>query len=423
MYKNDYNIPDFMNSADFWMNDISDSKEIMLSVDEINEFNNKLKPIVNSLYSIDKETATIASKILIGYIQSYELPLSDMYDSNGELLHQDYYEKIIHNTNLDAIKDYTTIKYGISVRKTSVRSFPVENSIFSSIEQSKTNNFDRFQETGLFPCEPVLILHESSDKKWYFVKLYNYFGWVKTDDIAIAENKEQIFDYTNCKDFLLVTVKEATLIINENDSSPITITCGMGTKLSLMENHMVKFPTRSSNGKLVFKSAVISNNEDIIKGYLPYTRYNIINQALRFIDTPYDWGDKFSGKDCSSFILTIYKCFGFLLPRNANQQESSFLSSVNSLVFTKEDTLENRNVKMDKLNPGDALFMKGHVMMYLGKYKFIHYMIHSFAGYGVKKEAVYESRKAMLVAITPVDLPKADGVPFILKFTSSVHYQ
>ena len=78
---------------------------------------------------------------------------------------------------------------------------------------------------------------------------------------------------------------------------------------------------------------------------------------------------------------------------------------------------------MDKLKPGAALFLQGHVMMYLGKYTGTHYMIHSFSGYGVKNGSGYESRTALLVAISPVDLPSASGLPFVQKFTSAVHYQ
>jgi hypothetical protein len=422
MYKDDIKFPDSMYLASFWMDKISDSKDIIISCREIEEFNIKLKSIIPSLYFLEKEEETISSKTLVEHIQSYGLPLSDMYDSNGKLIGKDYYEEIIDNTNLDGIKDYTAVKYGISIRKSSIRSFPVENAIFSSTLHSKINNFDRFQETGFFSCEPVLILHESRDKKWYFVKIYNYFGWVKTDDIALSKHKEEVFDYANCKDFLMVTGKEATLIIDEKDSAPITIKCGMGTKLCTV-NNMVRFPTRNNSGQLIFKSAFISENGEVIKGNLPYTKYNIINQALKFIDTPYDWGDKFLGRDCSSFILSIYKCFGFLLPRNADEQEDSFLAIDKSILFNKEDTIKNRYSKMEGLRPGAALFMKGHVMMYLGKYKGNHYMIHSFAGYGVKKQASLEARTALLVAISPVDLLTGDGVPFIEKFTSAIHYE
>ena len=422
MYKDDFKFPNFMYLASFWLEDITASKEIILSLAEIKEFNTKLKSMIPSLYSLENEEDIISSKTLIEYLHTYRIPVSDMYDLNEKLIQKAYYENIIDNTNLDEVKDYSTVKYGMSIRKSSIRKFPIENPIFSSTEHCKINNFDRFQETGIFACEPLLIFHESRDKKWYFVKVYNYLGWVKTEDVALAKCREQIFEYANCKDFLMVTGKEVTLIIDEKGSSLVTIKCGMGTKLCIL-NNIIKFPIRNINGELVFKNATIDENQDIIKGNLPYTLYNIINQALKFIDTPYDWGDKFSGKDCSSFILTIYKCFGLLLPRNADEQENSFLTVNNSFLFNKSDTLKSRYSKMDKLKPGAVLFTKGHVMMYLGKYKGNYCMIHSFSGYSVKTGSSLESRKALIVAISSVDLLSADGVPFIQKFTSAVHYQ
>ncbi|MBU3101965.1 MULTISPECIES: C40 family peptidase [Clostridium] len=431
MYNDDYKFPDFMKKASFWMKDITDAKKTILSTDEIKKFNDNLKLKITSLYDLDRIDDTISSKTLIKHIQSYKLPMKDMYDINGELLHNDYFKKIIGNTNLEEIKDFTLIKYGMSIRKTSVRSFPVNTPAFSSIEHSKINNFDRFQETSCFPFEPVLILHQSADKQWYFVNIYNYFGWVKTEDIAVATDKEEVFEYARSKDFLMVIAKETTLTLNKKSSSPITIKCGMGTRLcylnnnesNLVHDYKIRFPTRGSRGNILFKTGIISENKDIIKGNLPYTRYNIINQALKFIGTPYDWGDKFSGKDCSSFILTIYKCFGILLPRNDDQQENSFVNDVNSIVFNKDDILNKRYSKIDKLKPGAAIFMQGHVMMYLGKYKETHYMVHSFSQYSVKKGSSYETRTALVVAISNVELSTTSGIPFIQKFTSAVHYE
>lgn len=78
---------------------------------------------------------------------------------------------------------------------------------------------------------------------------------------------------------------------------------------------------------------------------------------------------------------------------------------------------------MDKLKPGATIFMQGHVMMYLGKYKGAHYIVHSFSQYGVKNGSTYEPRTALLVAISTVDLVTTSGIPFIKEFTSAVHYK
>lgn len=430
MYKDDYNFPDFMNSTSFWMKNIPNAEDIILSEDSIMDFNKSIINKLPFLYFLETEEESIASEVLHEYICSYKLPSKDMYDYAGKLIEKDFYHNLLQNINLDGIRELNFIRYGMSTRKTNVRSFPGEDAIFSSIKDSSINNFDRLQETSCALGEPLLILHQSRDEKWYFVKLYNYMGWVKADDIALCESKEELFHYTNCKDFIVITGKEETVTIFEKENNTTYQTYGMGTKLclevqpesGLEDYYIIKLPSKDIDGRLCYKKARISRKQDVVRGYLPYTTINVINQALKYLNTPYDWGDKFTGKDCSGFIMTVYKCFGFLLPRNASEQARAFTDEANSVAFSKEDSISIRYSKMDKLRPGAAIFMPGHVMMYLGKYMDKHYMIHSFSGYGVKVGATYESRSALCVAISPVDMPTASGVPFIERFSSAVYY-
>ena len=62
-------------------------------------------------------------------------------------------------------------------------------------------------------------------------------------------------------------------------------------------------------------------------------------------------------------------------------------------------------------------------MLYLSKYKGTHYMVHSFSQYSVKKGSLYETRTALLVAISNINLATTSGIPFIQKFTSAVQYE
>jgi len=81
---------------------------------------------------------------------------------------------------------------------------------------------------------------------------------------------------------------------------------------------------------------------------------NIIDLALDFLGVPYLWGGTSSyGFDCSGFVNRIYDLIGKWLPRDAGDQEE-YLESV------------------EFPEPGDLLFMKGHVMMYLGERKIVH---------------------------------------------------
>ena len=399
-------VPEYMNSSCFWTDKLLNAEEIIMSVNDIKRFNIKITEKVPTVKNLEDISENISKEILTNYINSYKIPVKNMYSLKGELITKDFYDKLIFNRNIKSLQNSNKIKYGLTVKKVSLRSFPDETPIFSSLEHSEINNMDRFQQTGCFPFEPLIILHESTDSKWFFVETYNYRGWTKQENIAVAEDKKQVFDYANCEEFLMVIAKNIKLNTEE-------ILCSMGTKIYLQkstDNYQIKIPSRTKEGTIKFITTQLKKSPSIVEGYLPFTRLNIINQGLKFLDDKYDWGDRFTGKDCSSFILTIYKTFGFRIPRDADEQEQC---SDYSLKFNNQDTLNS-------LELGDILFMEGHVMLYIGEYKGTHYMLHNFAYYSEKTNNTITIHPVYKVSITPVTLLNFEGIPFTNKFTSAI---
>ncbi|MFN4199820.1 MAG: C40 family peptidase [Fervidobacterium gondwanense] len=85
-----------------------------------------------------------------------------------------------------------------------------------------------------------------------------------------------------------------------------------------------------------------------------YKANNVVELSLQFLGVPYLWGGTSSyGFDCSGFVNRLYDVLGIDIPRGANQQEE-YLDSAESA------------------ESGDLLFMKGHVMLYMGENKVIH---------------------------------------------------
>jgi cell wall-associated NlpC family hydrolase len=183
---------------------------------------------------------------------------------------------------------------------------------------------------------------------------------------------------------------------------------------------LLKLPIRNAEGKLEFIEEKIGKSMNVHLGYLPYTTYNIITQAFKFQGFPYDWGDKYSGRDCSSFTSSIYRSFGIYLPRNTDQQE---ISSDNIIKFTAGQSFDQRIETIDRLNPGALFFMPGHTMMYLGKSGDKHYMIHAFLGYGIKNNNTINLQPVYQVAVTTVDLLNSKGIPYLNEFTSVIEFQ
>lgn len=259
--------------------------------------------------------------------------------------------------------------------------------------------------------------------------MYNYRGWIKAEDIAISKDKKELFDYVNSYKFLVVTGNYTKTRSNPFDISISKLEFTMGTKIpletnkvprhignqSVEGNYVIKIPVRDSNGNLQFKYSLISKKEDINLGYLPYTRENILKQAFKLLGDRYGWGDSFGGRDCSSYIMYVFKTFGIRLPRNANEQEAV---ADKSYKFIEGMSNEERIKVFDSVKPGALVYMPGHAMIYIGKEKGIPYIIHNFHGYGEKKEDKYEFVPVNEVMVTSTFLPTTSGVSFIEKFTS-----
>ena len=101
------------------------------------------------------------------------------------------------------------------------------------------------------------------------------------------------------------------------------------------------------------------------------TGQEIANYACQFVGNPYVYGGTSltNGADCSGFVQSVYKNFGYSLPRVAADQAGA-----------------GRSVSVDSLQPGDLLFYHGfgHVAIYIGGGQVVH---ASNAATGIKISA------------------------------------
>ncbi len=109
-----------------------------------------------------------------------------------------------------------------------------------------------------------------------------------------------------------------------------------------------------------------------------------------------------------------------MLPRNAGDQEVGYGKHYR---FTKEDSIEKRNKILDSIKPGAAIFMPGHVTMYIGKIDGVHYMIHDFLAYSKKDGDKVISVPVSAVAVTSTLLTVSAGTPYIQKFNTVVQFE
>lgn len=242
-------------------------------------------------------------------------------------------------------------------------------------------SFDSTANTAINPWEPIYIESYSQNKKWAYVKSYNSYGWLPTDSFAVVSR--QLARKYEAMPFAVIKNRQ---YLNQNTR------IDMGNKMP-MENGRVLLPVRASNGSLSTR-AIDFDEGSMSRGYLPFTRANIVKQALKFQNEVYGWGGSKNAHDCSSLVQDVFKSMGLMLPRDSKDQEAAGFGRRVPMVGSKLG-------KLSGLQPGTALYMKGHVMLYIGKDKNSrHHMIHQYAGH-------YESGRYVSVysaRISPVTI-------------------
>ncbi len=336
---------------------------ILKNITEIQEINKdiaKRTTIINDL----ENTKSLSKTTILNYIKKYTIPTMPKYDGSKKVTTSQI-NSIINNRNLDKVESKNTLQRGIIVKRANLRGFPTSIHFF---DRSGVYNFDRMQECELLVNTEVIILHESKDKKWYFVMTYAYVGWVLKDNVALFKDTSDRDFFLNNENFLVVTAKSITINNNILD---------MSVKLPfskvVKDGYEAVLPIKGEDGYVEKSYITLKRNESHI-GYLDYTKRNVIIQAFKYEGTPYSWASLDKNVDCSGFVSNVFRTLGFMFPRNTRYQNYS-IGKITSL------SGKSGNEKLKTITGLDTslLYQNGHVMLYLGKLNNKHYIIHAAA--------------------------------------------
>jgi hypothetical protein len=332
------------------------------------------------------------------------------YGNNRIPLGEIFWNELRKNLNQDFIEKSCRILFGYIVKRTDIRVFPTEE---RSMVTPYNDEFDRFQHSSISPGSPIAIYYSSKDKEWAYVQTPFIRGWVRLRDLAIAKEKSEVKDYEEAKSRLLVTgnivsvfgdpfLRQPVFLAQMGDSFPLLSIPG-GDKMT-NGSYIIHIPSRENAGSLTFKKGYIHSDEDVYRGFLPYTQENVAHQAFKMLDHPYGWGDMFGGRDCSRFIMDLFRTFGILMPRNSKEQAMVG----KDLGLMEKKPIKEKSEKLDQAVPlATTLRLPGHIMLYLGRDKGKHYVIHSIWGIQNYGKSGFVSYKIGKVVVSDLSLGRS----------------
>jgi hypothetical protein len=377
-----------MERPEFWIKKIKNPKNLLLAPEKIqkmNEENLKRKDLLLCRISNLKEDWR-REEILILLKEDWKnfgRTGEVRYGKSGIPLGEPFWNELKTNLNEGSVKESSRMLLGLIVKRSDIRVFPTDEPSMSTPDRYE---FDRFQHSSISPGSAIGIYHFSKDQQWAYAQTPFIRGWVRVRDLAIAKERSEVADYEEAKDRLLVTgnlvhisgdpfLRQTLFPAQMGDSFPL-VRLPNGNQTT-NASYVIQIPSREETGHLTFRKGYFHSKEDVQRGFLPFTQENVARQAFKMLNHPYGWGDRLGGRDCSRFIMDLFRTFGILMPRNSKEQATVGMD--HGMVEGKTEK-EKRKV-LDRATPlATTLRLPGHIMLYLGKDHGRHYVMHSIWG-------------------------------------------
>jgi len=387
-----------MQNVQFWLT--PEGEKIVAPQERISAMNKAM--LSDTMCDLAGFSATVSGLKLKEYLAHYTI--NDALYVNGLPLSETSALEL-ENDAVGNINTTNTVKYGVVTIRSNLRSFPT---LAGAFETPEDTHFDMWQETAVDPGEPALILHNNAKGNFVFVQLKSYRGWLPRNQVAVTDRTTWL-KYVEPREFAVVTDR----LVNIKG-----LIYQMGAKLPLSSGKFL-VPRRSSQGYLVSVEVPANFNDAVHKGYLPFTRNNLLRMAFKHLGAPYGWGGMENSVDCSAFVQDVYKTVGIQLPRNGDEQETAF-PGVNMIGLNREERI--RIIKA--LEPGSLMFTPSHVMLYLGEKNSRPYMIHTAGSYGEQDaEGNISKNRIMQTIISDVYLLGGSGTSLLLQMTKANNYK
>lgn len=376
---------------------------------------------MKSTYSASKASISNGLK----YDPSDYYKSRNLYVDGAKIDNESFFNTMAQNAYDSAYDGLTDTQYAVCTRFAELLAYPMTG----FLGYSANDTDDEKVNAGLVVNEPVVIRQrvENDGKVFYFCYSTNCTGWVDSESLALCKDKAEWLDAwqvdLKAKDFLVITQDKLTLEPSYITPQVANTKLTLGTILKLVpqseipknigergtwNNHVVYMPVRNDDGTYKRDVALIAQHYNVSIGFLPLTQSNILDIAFSCLGNRYGWAGMLESYDCSLYTRTIYRCFGFELPRNTNWQQlvPNTKIDVSSMTDTQKEAF------IETLPAGALLFFPGHTMMYIGSENNVNYSI-SATGSLSDSQGELEIQSMYSVIVNPLTTRRGNGTTWL----------
>ncbi|KIJ03022.1 NlpC-P60 family protein [Xanthomonas phaseoli pv. phaseoli] len=418
-------VSDAQLTPEYWIQRSSNPQTPRINPAQIADVNARLLRDDASMHDIAQLPQALPATDVRARIDALSaIPTRPLYDADGRRLDAARLAALRKALALDAIPAHVPLRFALVVARGALRTFPTAQRAFTSADD---RDIDRFQESALYPGTPVAVLHGSADGAWKFVVAANYAAWIASTQLAEGSRSE-VLNYAQRSPRLIVTAARAQTAYTPESPAISALTLDMGTSLPLLGDwppqqpvngqlplaaYVVQLPRRSAEGHLQLVPALIPRGADVRIDALPATDAALLRQAFKFLGERYGWGNDYDARDCSGFVLDVYRSLGLALPRNTGDQARSAV--LHGVAFDAGAPLAQRLQRLAQLQVGDLIYIPGHVMLVIGHADGAPWVIHDVAGAGYRAaDGSVQRARLNGVSVTPLlPLLASDGTAFI----------
>ncbi|HWU70238.1 MAG TPA: SH3 domain-containing protein, partial [Pseudoxanthomonas sp.] len=217
-------------APEFWVSKLSAPDKVLMPRAAIDARNARLLRDDASMHDLSALPAMLPRAQVAGWIDGLALPpAKPLWDEAGKPVPKATLDAIVANRAIDAIPANQPTRYGMAVERAALRTFPTLLRVFSRDDDT---DIDRFQESALFPGDPVVIAHASADGQWLFVVSPRYAAWVEAKAIAEGD-KATVLAYSQRTPYRIVTGAKPRTVFTREAPRVSELQLDMGTRVPL----------------------------------------------------------------------------------------------------------------------------------------------------------------------------------------------